>query len=277
MKLKRGLVYLLAIAAVAGWRYFKNSDTDTHADTARPGTSISVNESAESIDAKGLLDVKLPAGTPSQIKHYTGFSLSFNSRNHTPNYVAWELLPHETEGSQPRYNKFWTDSDIDGCPETSDYTRSGYDRGHMCPAADQKWSEQAMVDCFALSNITPQDHALNSGAWSTLEKKERLWARSSDGLVIVAGPIYTESDKATIGASRVRVPSAFFKALLAPRANPPRAIAFVYPNMHSPGNMANYAMSIDQLEQLTSFDLFAALPDSIEQNVESTYNFNQWK
>lgn len=224
----------------------------------------------------GLWTVNIPDGLVDQTKEYCGFTVSFNSENRTPNYVAWELLGTESEGASSRGKKFWTDSDIQNCPSTSDYVRSGFDRGHMCPSADQKWSEDAMSDCFVMANIAPQAHELNNGAWKTLENKERQWARRDSALIIVAGPIYTESDTQRIGKAGVRVPGAYFKALLAPYIEKPRAIAFVYPNMSSPGNMQDYSMSIDELERITGYDFFPALPDDIEEEVESKYSFKEW-
>lgn len=224
----------------------------------------------------GLETVSIPSDIPEQLKEYTGFTVSFNPKNRTPNYVAWELLGEEVAYDVKRSDKFWQDPDIKNCPNHSDYTHSGYDRGHMCPAADQKWSEQAMEDCFVLANICPQDHSLNSGAWNTLENKERQWAQRDSALMIIAGPIYTETDVKTIGNNKVRVPGAFFKALLAPYVDKPRAIAFVYPNMRAPGNMQDYAMSIDDLEELLGYDLFPALPDELEKVVESSFSFKEW-
>lgn len=223
-----------------------------------------------------LLDVGTPASLKSQVKDYEGFRVSFNSDNKTPNWVSWELLGSETEGTTPRYNKFWCDEDIEGCPTHYDYTHSGYDRGHMCPAADQKWSDTAMIDCFSLANIAPQDNSLNSGAWSTLEKKERLWAQRDSAIVIVAGPIYEKTDTKRIGDAGVRVPSAFFKVIVAPYLAKPRGIAFVYPNMYAPGNMENYVMTIRDVEKITGLDFFHYLPDDVEESVETASSFQDW-
>lgn len=223
------------------------------------------------------LDLVATAGAPSrQMKSYEGFRLSFNSENKTPDWVAWELLGTEAIGDVPRASQFWQDSEIEGCPNTKDYTNSGYDRGHMCPAADQKWSEQAMFDCFVMANICPQNHSLNSGAWSTLESKERQWAQRDSAIVIVAGPIYSDADTERIGKAGVRVPGAFYKVIVAPYLDEPRGIAFVYPNMSSPGNMQNYVMTIDEVEEITGFDFFPTLPDDIEKKVESVSSFNDW-
>lgn len=237
-------------------------------------TTFNINEKPSHYP--GLETVIIPEDIPQEIKEYRGFSVSFNKDNHTPNYVAWELLGNEVSLENERYNKFWKDKELSGCPDTRDYSYSGFDRGHMCPAADQKWDYQGMVDCFVMANICPQDHSLNSGAWLTLENKERQWAQRDSALMIIAGPIYAETDTQRIGNIGVRVPGAFFKAFLAPYVENPRAIAFVYPNMVAPGNMKDYAMSIDELEDILNFDLFPALPDDIEEKVESSYSFVEW-
>lgn len=224
----------------------------------------------------GLESVTLPDNIPQQIKEYSGFTVSFNEDNHTPNYVAWELLGSEVSYEVERSNNFWQDTEIVGCPTTKDYSYSGYDRGHLCPAGDQKWSQQAMYDCFVMANMCPQDHQLNAGAWNTLENKERQWAQRDSAIMIIAGPIYLETDTQRIGNVGVRVPSAFFKVFLAPYVESPRAIAFVYPNMLSPGNMQDYAMSVDDLEEQLGYDFFPALPDEIENKVESSFSFKEW-
>lgn len=225
---------------------------------------------------EGLENVTIPSGLTSQIKEYTGFKLSYNKDNRTPNYVVWELLGTEVGGSVSRTDNFWQDNDIEGCTKHSDYTRSGYDRGHMCPAADQKWSEEAMNDCFVMANMCPQLHELNAGAWEKLEEKERTWAKRDSAVMIIAGPIYTEDDDKNIESSKVRIPGAFFKVLIAPYLNEPRGIAFVYPHMNCPGNMQDYATSIDEVEKITGFDFFSELPDEIENKIESAYSFTDW-
>ena len=254
------LLWLMAICITAGCR---NASADS-------------NTVVATVSLKDMEKVAVAKGTPSKVKEYEGFTVGFNPENKTPNYVAWILHGHETEGASQRSNKFWTDYDMPGCPDTRDYSRSGYDRGHMCPAGEQKWSDSAMHDSFVMSNICPQKHELNSGAWKTLEEKERVWARRDSSLVIVAGPIYDNSTPETIGKNGVRVPYAFYKVLLAPFAQPMRAIGFVYPNMRCPGNMANYATTVDEVEKITGLDFFTELPDRIEEQVESSASFKEW-
>lgn len=241
-------------------------------------TSVAKTQATEkpAIDLYRIEEVGVQDGLPSVIKEYEGFRVDFNPKRHTPNAVSWILMGNETEGQSSRSNKFWTDSEMDGCADTRDYSRSGYDRGHMCPAGEQKWSEEAMHHSFVMSNICPQDHDLNTGAWKTLEDKERIWARRDSLIVIVAGPIYNSKRPKTIGKNKVAVPDAFFKVLLAPYADPVRAIGFVYPNMKSTGNMEQYATTVDEVELLTGMDFFASLPDDIEEKVESASSFIEW-
>lgn len=238
-----------------------------------PAPSATPSEDADWAEA---LIVTTDPAIPARIKEYEGFIVSFNKENKTPNWVAWELLGTETEGAGTRTNKFWTDVEIEGCPDTRDYRGSGFDRGHMIPAAEQKWSPEAMHACFSMANICPQDHSLNSGAWNTLENKERAWARRDSMLLIAAGPIYEETDTLRLGKNGVRVPSAFFKVLAAPKADPPRGIGFIYPNMSAPGNMRVYAMPIREVEKATGSDFFSSLPDSLEKLIEESTSFAEW-
>lgn len=223
-----------------------------------------------------LDEVVMTRKKPSVMKEYESFTVNFNPENKTPNYVSWILHGRKTGGRVERSNKFWTDYDIKNCPDTRDYSRSGYDRGHMCPAGEQKWSGKAMHDCFVMANMCPQNHELNTGAWNTLEEMERVWAKRDSAIVIVAGPIYDGSETETIGRAKVHVPSAFFKVLLAPFATPMRAIGFVYPNMNCEGNMQSYAVSVDEVEEMTGLDFFSALPDKIEDDIEATVSFREW-
>lgn len=233
-------------------------------------------ENVISTDAEALTDVIVPESYESELIQYTGFNLSFNAENHVPNYVAWVLTADKAAGNLPRESRFAADPRVDGCPGLDDYRRSGFDRGHMAPAADMKWSSQAMADCHFLTNICPQDHSLNSGRWSTLETKCRNWATRDSVIVIVAGPILTDVRPRQIGRTRVTVPERFFKVVLAPNANPPRAIGFIMPNSYVSENLDELVYPVDYIEEITGFDFFHNLPDEIEQQVESNANYRDW-
>lgn len=230
---------------------------------------------AEEVKGNDLLKVKTAENVPSQIKDYTGFTLSFNEANRTPNWVAWELLDSETNGNISRSNRFWFDWEIKGCPQKDEYKYSGYSRGHLCPAADMKWSQQAMEDCFSMANMAPQLASLNSGAWSRLEDKERQWAKKFGSVIIIAGPVYEPADKKTIGDG-IRVPSAFYKVFLTESPHGIETIGFIYPNQKTPGKMIDYALTVREIEKITGLDFFYTLPQDVQDKMETNYNQYFW-
>lgn len=226
-------------------------------------------------DFNSLIDVSLKPGMEVTIKDYKGFRVYFNNKYHIPNAVSYEILRTETSGDVPRYKNFEPDPNLSATAYPSDYTRSGYDRGHMAPAGDMKWDQDAMRETFYMSNICPQNHSLNSGGWKKLEEKVREWANRDSAIIVVTGPILSD-DMNRIGKTGVAVPKRFFKVLLAPGVKNPRAIGFIYNNAQSKGEVKNYAVSVDRVEAVTGYDFFHNLPDSIENRIESACNYNQW-
>lgn len=224
-----------------------------------------------------LMKVKMPPSTCEHIIQYPGFKVSFNTNHHQPNYSAWELTAAHLDGDIKRLSKFESDPDVPGCATTQDYRNSGYDRGHMAPAGDMKWSQEAMHSCFFLTNICPQAHSLNAKAWKNLEEKCRQWARRDSTLIIICGPILTDRLTKTIGKTQITVPDRYFKVILAPYADPPRAIGFIMPNGHVPGGIQQAAVSVDQVEATTGMDFFSSLPDDIEEAIEAQCNFPLWE
>ncbi len=207
---------------------------------------------------------------------YTGMTVSFNPQLHVPNWVAYELTAAETYGDEPRAKSFMIDPDVDGCASPSDYRNTGFDRGHMAPAADMKWDPEAMRESFYMTNIAPQDNRLNRGAWGKLEDKCRQRARRDSAVIIISGPVLTDDIEMYIGDTGVAVPSRFFKVILSPYATPPTAIGFIMPNGNVPGGMQTCAVSVDEVEAITGHDFFSALPDDMETEVESQKKFNRW-
>lgn len=206
---------------------------------------------------------------------YQNFNVDFNPDLHIPNYVAWELTREETYGEEPR-GKFIKDYTVDGCPSSKDYTNSGYDRGHMAPAADMKFHKEAMKECFYMTNICPQAKSLNSGAWKKLEEKCRIWAQADSAIIIICGPILTPKPNEFIGEIGVAVPKAFFKVICSPYATPPRAIGFIMNNGKVEGGLQAAAVSVDSVEKLTGYDFFAPMPDEIENAMEAECRFHFW-
>lgn len=220
------------------------------------------------------------SGAPADgvIVDYPGFTVSFNPTMHQPNYVAWELTAEEAAAEGKRESKFDTDPSVEGMPELDDYRNSGFDRGHMIPAGDVKWSREAMAASHLLTNICPQDHSLNSGAWASLENTCRKWARRDSSLIIICGPVLSDRMPRSIGRrNTIPVPERFFKVIVAPYVKHPRGIAFIMNNGYVEGGMQAAAVTIDKVESITGYDFFAALPDSIEDAVESQCEFHKWQ
>lgn len=224
-----------------------------------------------------LEEVRIPAGVPEKLLRYTGMTVSFNNETHQPNYVVWELLGSEAAGTEPRTNDFFADTSVKGSAYPEDYKYTGYDRGHMAPAGDMKWDEKAMHESFLMTNMCPQAPELNRGAWKKLEEKCRAKAMADSAVIIVCGPIFdTPEPSMRIGNTGVAVPDRFFKVVLSPYTDPPQAIGFIMPNGPVPGGMQPHAVTIDSVESVTGFDFFSALPDDLEERLESSCNFNRW-
>lgn len=212
---------------------------------------------------------------PNQIIENTGYTVSYNKNWKIPNWVAYQLTAQETMGEVPRSNNFFPDPQAGGVvTSTYDYRNSGYDRGHMAPAADMKWSQAAMNESFYLSNICPQNHNLNDGDWRVLEEKVRNWAKKYGHIYIACGPIVTENHH-TIGYNEIAVPEKFFKVLLKETDGIYETIGFLFSNEAGHKPLSSYAVSVDSIEAITNIDFFCFLPDSV-CTWESTYSLQSW-
>lgn len=207
-------------------------------------------------------------GLKEQIIEHTGYTASYNPDLLIPNWVAWELTRDEANGTLTRSTQFTPDPTVQGNTAlTYDYSRSGYDRGHMAPAGDMKWDNQAMSECFYLSNICPQNHDMNSGQWEKLERRCRGWAKQYGKVWICCGPIMGKS-RATIGEHHVAVPESFFKVVMVERKGEYNAIGFILPNDACEGEFWDYAVTVNEVEEITGHDFFYNLPDDIEEEIE---------
>lgn len=201
-----------------------------------------------------------------------GYTVSYNMEWNLPNWVAWELNADKLVEREGRSDHFLPDPDLmeHEAVTTDDYKGSGWDRGHMCPAGDNRWHWKAMQESFYMTNICPQDHNLNRGDWKELEEKCRVWAKEEGPLYIVCGPILYNRKHQTIGKEHtVVVPEAFFKVVLSMGGDRPKAAGFIFKN--SPGNrkLESYMNSIAEVERITGINFFPRLPDDLEQEVEA--------
>ncbi len=218
--------------------------------------------------------LELPAYVPDYaVLQYTGFTVGYDSRNRLPAWVAYELTADEVgaDDAERSGKSFKVDRNAPvPQAEDSDYRKSGWSRGHMAPAADFKWSEQAMTETFLFTNCCPQLDKMNGGSWSKLENRVRQWAEQYGSVYVVTGPIIGEHENGYIGLNHIPVPDAFYKAVMTRSASGGyRSVAFVMHNSGVPQPYPDCAMTVDELEQLLDMDLFQALPDEQENEAES--------
>lgn len=229
---------------------------------------------------KGLERPNPTHGKTGKMLQKTQFLISYNTETRCPNYVCWHLTSERVKGKVQRSNNFHADSTlaVNLRVESFDYNGSGYDRGHMCPAGDNKNKAKAMDESFSMTNICPQNHQLNVGLWNDLEIQCRSWARNYAGVYICCGPIFNKKTSRQVGRRqnmRIAVPDGFFKVVLM-MGRTPKAIGFIYPNKSCQGDMRDYAVSVDEVEQVTGFDFFYHLDDKQERQLEKECNPAAW-
>lgn len=220
-------------------------------------------------------DLELPCDDTRIIRH-TGYSFSYNEQHEVANWVAYQLTKSELNSKAKRSDRFKPDNMVvTGTAENKDYLRSGYDKGHLAPAADMAFSDETMSESFYFSNITPQVPEFNRGIWKELEEQTRKWAQYFDSIYIVTGPVLYDS-LPKIGKNEVSVPEYFFKAVLCYNKYTKVAIGFIIPNQKIETSFYNYVVSIDEIESKTGLDLFCKLPDNIEPEIEKNNDVNYW-
>lgn len=213
----------------------------------------------------------------SQIIKHTGYTLSYSEEDEQPYWVAYTLTREKVNGTVPRVDNFRPDPYIKtGSATLADYRGSGYDRGHLIPAADLCYSPEAMDDSFYLSNMSPQVGAFNRNIWAQLESTVRNFANEEGLIYVVTGPVLTDGPYKTIGTNKVSVPNYYYKAILDYTEPETKAIGFLLKNEDSSNSLQSFAVSIDELEEITNIDFFPNLKDKDEKILESSFDTNLW-
>ena len=222
-------------------------------------------------DPEGLA---LPPDLDGILLQKEGFVLVYSTSLRVPLWVGYELTGQEVRGDLPREDNFKKDPDLgDDSPSASSYQGSGYDRGHMIPAGDVKWSEAAMEESFLMSNVVPQLPSLNRGPWKALEEAVRELAEKEGALIIITGPVITAKQYPGIEQAGSIIPEYFFKVVLDYSEPGLAAWGFIFPNndkMLEGREYRDFLFSVDQVEQYTGYDFFALLPDEIEADLEES-------
>lgn len=281
----------LGLLLYANWKSYNNYvysqksfDENPASDEKKTKEAGSENEEPETHSkpavSDSIFEVCKPAplsDVPEQIIKKKAYIVSYNKDTKIPNWVAWHLTKEHTDGPIGRSNFFYAD---DAVPEPKatieDYRGSGWSRGHMCPAGDNKWDEEAMYESFSLVNVCPQNSSLNSGLWNSIEIDCRRWANWFGEIFIVCGPVFYKQEHEVIGNNEIYVPEAFFKVVLCLNESP-KGMGFVVKNTAGNKKKDLYYNSIDQVERITGIDFFPILPDGIEEDIESKLEIEQWR
>ena len=215
-----------------------------------------------------------PVGSGYVVKHEF-YTLSYVEQHEQPEWVYYMLTAAMVNGEAERGDDFRPDAKVKtGSADLSDYKGSGYDRGHLCPAADMKQSDKAMSETFFMSNMSPQVGAFNRGVWARLEEQVRKWAVEDDTIYVATGPVFV-NNIGEIGGNRVTVPGFYYKVVYSPKRD--RMQAFLLPNRDGlKAKWATYAVSVDLLEWLTGVDFFAAMEDVAEAELECANDYEAW-
>lgn len=271
------LISLLVLCNCSGSTIPKAGPIDTQATSTQKSPGISSSKAKLKKIVKGKLELPANSQVEDVVTHI-GYTASYNHEMLIPNWVAYELTAEECEGTLKGKESFCWDLDLKGRqPNREDYKNDQqWDRGHMAPKADMKWSVKAFEESFLLSNICPQNRAFNAGSWASTEKFARRIARRYGSAYIVCGPIVTTNQYGTLGEPKIVIPDAFFKAILIKKGQSYSAIAFVMQNVPETQNIKLCSMSVDDLEQIIGRDLFVGLDDKIEPLVESVVNYSDW-
>jgi len=226
------------------------------------------------------------------------YSLEWDNAKVANRWTCYELHEGNSMSSAKRKDDFKSDPEVAVSSQLADYSNSGFSRGHLCPSADRLCSTEQNKQTFFLTNMQPQYQSHNGGLWSRLESQVRDYATDDsytdthcDTLYIVKAATIT--DKVTIDGTQVDgiyaskcndkllVPKYFYMALLHynKELDAYQAIAFWTEHLsttQSVAHLADYAISIDELERRTGIDFFCNLPDEIEEDIESTLDLEFW-
>ena len=237
-------------------------------------------KNAPKVESARIEGLEIPAYIDGhEVVRHTGYTLSWNEQYLVADWVAYELTATELDTQEvSRSEDFRPDETVRRSSQLEDYKNSGYSRGHLAPAQDFKWSENAMSETFYLTNMVPQLQNYNGGIWLKAENATRDAARITGVVYVVTGPVLTDGPFETIGDNKVAIPKECYKALLVIDENGGvHTVAMSIPqNVGKKESLSKYLMTVDELEALTGLDFFIELEDSIEEAAESKYDIDFW-
>lgn len=206
-----------------------------------------------------------------------GFAVGFSTKYKVPLWVCYTVTADEVQNPvTKRSNRFKPDPVITITSKPSDYTKTGYDRGHLAPAADLCFSVKTMEDSFYMSNMAPQLPGLNRKSWKFLEDAVRVNAIKEEKLAIVAGVIFNEGEEIKYIGDGVAVPHGFYKVIL-DLTPPMKAIGFIFKHEEAKQHFTAFACTVKEVEARTGLNFFNRLPADQEEALEKTFTVEAWE
>ncbi len=220
----------------------------------------------------------LPTSTTGQIVNHHYYTLSYNEAYENAEWVAYSLTPSQISHRRIKRPHFTRDPLVKTrSAHYKNYYPYGYEKGHLLPAADRRFSVEAFDETFYTSNVSPMKHGFNSGIWNRLEKQVRYWVKRYGKLYIVTGGVL-QPGLERIGSEHVAVPHYFYKIVLDyKQPGKARVIGFLIPHKNLHEDLRDFVVPVDSIEKLTGIDFFPALPDSIENRLEAEQHPEQWR
>jgi len=205
------------------------------------------------------------------------FLISYSNIHEQPEWAFYKLNKQMISGKTKRMHYFRKDTQvIDETPSMTDYKNSGFDRGHLVPAADMKLNRDSMRSTFVMSNVVPQRPGFNRKTWKILETKVRDFVKKKESIFVITGPVL-EGGLKKFSEQKISVPDRFYKILFRIVATRVEAISFLVPHNASSTDLREFVTSIDEIESVTGNDFLKGLPDHIEEELESEYVTGSWE
>jgi endonuclease G len=220
-----------------------------------------------------LSNTSLEPISKGEIVKHAYYTLAYSEADEQAYWVYYHLTPELINGTQSRTDDFRPDPlVISGSASLAYYSGSGYDRGHLCPAADMTLNKTSMSESFFLSNMSPQNASFNRGIWSALEERVRKWVTEYGDLYVCVGGVLNEN-LGTIGTNKVTVPKSYYKIVYSEKEG---MIGFILPNQGSSLTLDKFVVTVDEIEKQTGIDFFSGLDDKIETQLESSISTTNW-
>lgn len=273
---KKNIIYILLSVILAVGFFLIENPTFFQSEVKQEEVLIRANESKPATGTAISFNDLFPTSTTGAVVLHNNYVLSYHEKHEQAEWVFYELKNRKESNANFERPFFIFDPKVKTqSADYRNYKNSGYDKGHLCPAGDMKFSKEAFDETFYTSNISPQKNEFNAGVWNRLEQKARYWSQKYDNIYVVTGGVLTEGLR-TIGKESVSVPKYFYKILLDETDGDYKMIAFLVPHENSKKPLYEFVVSVDEIERLTGIDFFPGLPDEIENDLEKRNDYKAW-